>query len=263
MRIRLFLGADPDNNKIAARMFDILKEELSKDSTIVLTDENPDVIHFIGAWTASAVGIAKDAMAKFIATVHTPLGSLCPWQKPSSANVRLTSKCSAIISAGQMEQELLDDGNRKNLQMILNPVVTSTTTNEKMAAEYKELYRKIIKSTDDSLWDEVENKVKLIKEDDAVILNICKNLLYAQHLTVRKNLPLVFLKGLAELFVKSDYDEDRLGEVLKLINLFLFTQHLEFVMQESAQLTEGFMPLPMKADKVANNMLTLITDYQK
>ncbi len=262
MRIRLFLGADPDNNKIAGKMLDILKEELLKDSSIVLTDENPDVIHFIGAWTPTAVGIAKDAMTKFIATVHTPLGCLCPWQKPSSSHVKLTSRCSAIISAGKMEQELLDDGNRQNLQMILNPVVTATTQPATMVSEYKAVYGRIVKSTDDSLWNEVERKVKMIKENDSVILNICKNLLYAQYLSHRKNIPMIFLNGLSEIFVKSDYDEDRLGEVLKLIHLFQFTQRLEFVMQEKANLTEGFMPLPLKEDKVAKSLLAMITDYK-
>lgn len=262
MRIRLFLGADLDNNKIPEKLLEMLKGELEKDSTIVLTDENPDVIHFVGAWTSAAVGIAKDAMSKFIATVHTPLGSLSPWEKPSSAHIKLTSRCTMIVSAGQMEQELLDDGSRQNLRMILNPVVTATTDAAKMAEEYKSVYRHSIKTIDENLWSEVEHKVQLINEKDEIILNICKNLLYAQYLSQRRNIPQVFISGLSELFIKSDYDEDRLDEVLKLIHLNLFTERLEYVMQEAAGLTEGFMPLPMKEDKIAGQMLTIITDYK-
>lgn len=261
MRIRLFLGADPDKNNIPERTLNLIKGELEKDSSIVLTDENPDVIHIIGAWTTAAVGIAKDALAKYIAIVHTPVCSLSPWFKPSSAQVKLTSRCTTVVASGQMENELLDNENRKNITMILNAVVTATTNAENMTNSYKEVYRQAIKSTDDTLWNDVEHKVSLVKEDNAVILNISKNLLYAQYLYQRKNFPQIFLNSLSELLTKSDYDEDRLGEVLKLIRLYTFTQHLEYVMQESSQLTEGFMPVPMKKDKVADEMLTLITDY--
>jgi len=262
MRIRLFLGADLDNNKIPEKTLEVLKAELEKDSSIVLTDENPDLIHFIGAWNSASLGIAKDAKAKYIATVHTPLGSLSPWQRPSAAYVKQTSRCTFIVASGQMEKELLDDGSRTHLGLISDSVLTNLTTPEKMVSEYIDVYKNAIKTTDENLWKDVEHKVSMIRESDEVILNICKNLLYAQYLTQRKNIPLVFLKSLSELLIKSDFNEDRLGEVLKLIKLYIFTQRLEFLMQEKTELTEGFMPVPMKEDKVAKAMQGLITEYR-
>ena len=132
-----------------------------------------------------------------------------------------------------------------------------------MASEYKNVYENVIKTNDDALWEDVEHQVGLIKESDPVILNICKNLLYARKLSERKNIPQIFLNQLADLLEKSDFDEDKLGEVLKLIRLYEFTQRLEYLMQETANLTEGFMPVPRKEDKTARAMLRIITDYIK
>ena len=263
MRIRLFLGGDPDNNKIPELTIDMLRTELAKDTAIDLTDENPDIVHIVGAWTPSAVSVAKDALKKFIPMIHTPLASLSPWQKPTSSHVKLTSRCTTIVASGQMEKELLDDGSQRTIRNILNPVVTKQTSPIQMAEEYKDVYRKAIKTGDDELWESVVRKVSMIRESDEVILHICKHLLYAQCLAQRKNIPMIFLSGLAGLLTKSNYDEDRLGEVLRLIRLYLFTQRLEFLMQEKAGLTEGFMPVPMKDDKAAQAMLALVTDYKK
>lgn len=263
MRIRMFLGADLDNNKIPERTIETLCAEFAKDQNIEITDDNPDVIHFFGAWTPSAQNVAKDAHMKYIATVHTPLGSLSPWQPRSSANVKLTSRCTAIVASGQMELELIDDGTSRKLTNILNPVVTNTTTPEKMASEYKDVYIKYIRVNDDKLWEDIVRKVGMIRESDEMILNICKNLLYAQCLATRRNIPHTFINNLSNLLTNSNYDEDRLGEVLKLINLYHFTQRLEYILREKSGLTEGFMPLPMKDDKATHQMLTLITDYKK
>lgn len=261
MRIRLFLGADLDNNKIPERTLQLLRSELEKDKSIVLTDQNPDVIHFIGAWNSASQGIAKDAHTKYIATIHTPLASLSPWQKPSSTHVKLTSKCTFIIASGLMEKELLDEGSRTNLQLIPNAITTKTTSKETMVDEYKKVYSDAITTTDSTLWTDIEHQVSMIRESDEAILNICKNLLYAQCMYIRKNIPQSFLNKMSECLYKSDYDEDRLGEVLKLIKLYVFTQRLEYLMQETAGLTEGFMPLPMKEDKAAKAMQEFITNY--
>lgn len=59
----------------------------------------------------------------------------------------------------------------------------------------------------------------------------------------------------------SNYNEDTMAEVLKLIKLDVFTQHLEYVMMEKSGLTEGFMPIIYKKDKVSEKMLDLVTNY--
>lgn len=263
MRIRMFLGADLDNNNIPERTMEVLCAELAKDDKIEITDDNPDIIHFFGAWNPSAQKMAKDAEMKYISTVHTPLGSLSPWQPRSIANAKLTSKCTAIIASGQMEHELIDDGTNNKLLNILNPVVTNSTTAEQMASEYKDVYIKSIKTNDDKIWENIIHKVSMIREQDEVILNICRNLLYAQCLATRQNIPQIFIDNLSNLLTNSNYDEDRLGEVLKLIHLYMFTQQLEYILQEKSGLKEGFMPIPMKEGKLAHQMLSFITNYKK
>lgn len=263
MRIRLLLGADPDKNRIPEQMLALLTKELSKDGSIVLTDENPDVIHLVGAWTSSTVGIAKDAHAKAIAFVHTPLGTLSPWYKPSTSHVKLTTKSTFVVASGQMENELLNDGRMENLKMVLNAVVTQKTSAALMCSEYRAIYHEAVKRNDEAVWDAVDSKMNLLKDIDPVIVNICKNLLYAQYLVQRKNLPQIFLNQLADVMERSDYDEDKLAGVLKLIKLYQFTQNIEHVMMTTANLGEGYMPVPYKEDKASKAMLDMITDYNK
>ncbi|MDO4195067.1 MAG: hypothetical protein Q4D33_02825, partial [Prevotellaceae bacterium] len=85
----------------------------------------------------------------------------------------------------------------------------------------------------------------------------------AQYLVQRKNLPQIFLNQLADVMERSDYDEDKLAGVLKLIKLYQFTQNIEHVMMTTANLGEGYMPVPYKEDKASKAMLDMITDYNK
>lgn len=261
MRLKIINTVDLDNNNICVMTREMLVAEYEKDSNIIITDENPDVVHIIGAWTPSAKKIANDALRRYITLLYTPLGSLSPWYKPTTYNVKLSSKATALIASGEMEKELLGGHEMKNLYLILNAVTTATTTASTMAEEYKVLYKESAERTDISLWDEVNRKISMLKEKDESILEICKNLLYAQYLYQRRRISHQFLNNLAALMTRSNYDEDKMEEVLKLINLHTFTQHLEYVMKEKSSLTEGFMPIFWKKDKVSEKMIELVTDY--
>jgi len=262
MRLNLIQTLDIDGNGIHTLTHDMLASELEGTDGITITDVNPDVVHFIGAWNANAVKAATDAMKKYISIVHTPLGFLSPWYKPASAHVRLSSKATALIASGNMEFELLGGKEKTNLHLISNAVTTATTTPQDMASHYRQIYKDAIEKNEAQLWTEVARKIELLSEKDEAIIEICKNLLYAQYLYQRQSIPLMFLKRLSALMTRSNYDEDRMEEMLRLINLHTFTQHIEYVMMEKAELTEGFMPVMMKKDKTSEKMTSFVTDYQ-
>ncbi len=261
MRLRILNTPDIDNNGISQKTKEMLVAELTKDDSIIMTDENPDVVHIIGAWNASSASVASDAMKRFIALVYTPLGTLSPWYKPTSSYVRLSAKATAVVASGRMEQELLSEHDKNNLHVIPNAVTTATTTAEDMAFGYKAVYREAMEKNDVTLWNEVNHRIGLLKEKDGAIQEICKNLLYAQYLYHRKNIPHKFLNKLSALMTDSNYNEDTMTEVLRLIKLDTFTRHLEYVMMEKSELTEGFMPIIYRKDKVSERMLDLVTDY--
>ncbi len=261
MRLRIISNTDIDGNNLYLKTKEMLTDEIGKDNGFILTDENPDVVHIIGAWDSHAIKIANDAIKRHIALVYTPDGALSPWYKPTSSHVKLSFKASATISSGTMEQELLSGQDNRKLHLILNAVTTATTTAEEMATQYKEVYKKAFDDTDEALWEEVNKRIGMLKEKDESILEISHNLLYAQYLSIRGNIPQKFLDKLSALMTTSNYDEDTMTEVLKLINIDVFTQHLEYVMMEKSGLTEGFMPIIYKKDSTSEKMLDIVTNY--
>lgn len=262
MRIRVVTASDPANDGIARKTSDQLAKEIEHSPTAVLTAENPDVIHIIGAWDTPSTSIAKEATRKSIAVVHTPLGSLSPWYKPATIHMKLSAGLQAVVASGMMEQELLDDATGGNLRLILNCVTTNTTTPSEMASAYLSVYEEATASTTGSIWKAIDSKMSLIGETDESIIAICRELLYAQYLHKRNNIPRRFIDSLSELMTKSDYDEDHMADLLKLLSLYDFTQRLEYAMQEKSTLTEGFMPIPPLDDKGAKDMVNYITDYE-
>ncbi len=262
MRIRIVKAADPYNDGIAEKTYEALTNELKKIEGLELTDENPDIIHIIGKWNTTTTKIANDAYKRHIALVHTPLGSLSPWYKPTAAGLKLSANATRLIATGTMEQEILNVKRKTHLCMIPNSVTTVLTTAEKMAEQHLILYKEAIEATEKKIWEETAKKIELLNETDECIVEICKNIMYAQYLHQRGSIPQQFIDKLSKLMAVSNYDEDHLSDVLKLINLYPFTQRLEYVMQESSTLTEGFMPVPLKEDAAAKDMLKLITNYK-
>ena len=51
------------------------------------------------------------------------------------------------------------------------------------------------------------------------------------------------LEDFSTLLIRSDYDEDKMAEILERLKIYDFMESLEKVMEEKTQLTEGFMPV--------------------
>ena len=51
------------------------------------------------------------------------------------------------------------------------------------------------------------------------------------------------LEDFSTLLIRSDYDEDKMAEILERLKIYDFMESLEKVMEEKTQLTEGFMPI--------------------
>ena len=51
------------------------------------------------------------------------------------------------------------------------------------------------------------------------------------------------LDDFCTLLINSDYDEDKMAEILDRLKIYDFMESLEKVMEEKTQLSEGFMPI--------------------
>ncbi len=261
MRIRIVRAADICKDGIADKTCQALTEELERGGSVTITEENPDVIHIIGAWNDSAMSIANDANGKFIAWIHTPLASLSPWHKPSEKEIKLSANATMVIASGTMEKELLQEACKDNLKTIANSVITSTNSAQNMASSYIAVYQEAYKTTELSLLNHILDIMKPLALADENISFILQKFIHAQYLHEKGCLPKLFLDNMAQQMTMRNYDEDSMAALLKQVGIYEFAQRLEYVMQEESSLTEGFMPIPLLCDKQAEKMIKLITNY--
>ena len=62
------------------------------------------------------------------------------------------------------------------------------------------------------------------------------------------------LDDFSTLLIQSDYDEDKMAEILDKLKVYDFMQSLEKVMEEKSQLTEGFMPIAAIDNNLTNKI---------
>ncbi len=260
MRVNLACGFDPAGEGVPQKTAELLESRLEAMDGITLASEGANVLHVVGAWNPATAALARKAAREAVPYVHTPLGTLAPWNKPTAAHLRLTAGAGAVAASGKMEERLLEKQNAGRLRLIPDALLTSTTNPEETAAAYAGLYRELVRENDAALRRDVEAKLQLLSQTDDCTLGLCRDLLYARCLYRQRNIPRNFLSGLVRRLTAADFDEDRFAEVLSLISLYDFTARMEHVMAEEAGLTEGFMPVPALGDKQARDIMSTVTD---
>ena len=261
MRIQLVKGAEVDETGLVELTANYIKGQLEQRAEHTLVDENPDVLHVVGALERTSMAVIRQQRKRHIAFVYTPVTALTPWNTPSSASVKMAREANILVSSGEMEHTLLEGKTNQEQRLIKTTVSTATTTDEEMMTAYNEIYSKAYAINEAELQKVVKEKIALLNEENTTITNLCEKLLYAQLLYQRRNIPLRYLQELTEYMTDNDYDEDRLASLLQLLQLDLFTQQLEYVMKEQTGLTEGFMPIIWKEDKTSKDILTTLTNY--
>ena len=118
----------------------------------------PDIIHIHGCWQHTVAGVDKLAWKEGIRTVVTPHGQLEPWYVEQNKIVEKMPKmllwqntvlgnAYSLIAQGNMERQCLEQKRlNPNVCTILNVVVTSLTTHERMVEETITVYRNVMDS---------------------------------------------------------------------------------------------------------------------
>ncbi len=258
MIVNVLCGGDVCRDGVLQKTYALLLDELEHIDNIVVSKDRPAVVHVLGAWTPALTAMAKGYDKRHIPIVYTPLASLSPWNKPSTAQFTMAAMAELLVATGTMEQTLLAKLRATRLVLVENAIVTRQLTPTEMAQRYVDVYSHAIRSYDAHLWAEVDSKVQLLNESDSSIIALCRNILYGKALYERGAMPQTFLSDLAKQLYVLDCDESHCADVLALLGITTFMQRLEYVLQASAGLTEGFMPIPLLHDKTAHAMMKMI-----
>ena len=126
------------------------------------------------------------------------------------------------------------------------------TIYENTLLKHDEQIRNEIKKQAEKAWETIESKE--ITRQKATFLDILQQTLYCQYLFNRQHLQRRTLQRLAETMTDADYNEDIMAKVLHEQQLEKFMASLETVMEETASLTEGFMPIDSSDDRLAKQI---------
>ena len=254
MRIQLYASDKTRNDEISGQLISALERLYQGHSDVLLTDENPDIVHVFGAWEHETAKFASFLYRKTIPYVYSPLGGLLPWKvKRSSmedhqlvlftAQKKMTVQASMVHVCGKLEKQSLEESKwNKAIIFIKNPVITNDITEEQMAEEMLKTYGEIIASYHFKVHEEIQNKVNDLEEEDEMQES---------------------LDELSHIMTAAEYDEDAMEALLQKHRLDLFAARLEQVLLDNSTLTEGFTTLPPRQDKVTDLIKNSITHYQQ
>ena len=166
MRILLFHSSD---DKLLGQYVRMAQESLQAQAEVAMATDlgqlrwqlehfHPDVLHLFGAWQWKNALAWLLARRKKVRVVCTPYGQLEPWvvrtnywreKLPKTLLFQrwLTRRMVALIAMGKMEKESLEKmGWNRRIEVVYNPLVTSTIQPEEMARQLAAIYRKVLDS---------------------------------------------------------------------------------------------------------------------
>lgn len=277
MRIHLYASALLEKDDYKSKFINILQHYLSLSPDVVLTAENPDIVHVFDGKDKRNITYSAKLYNMEIPVLLSPLNSFFPWnnhRKKAKKSVLKPKKypiikfVTAFHASGQLEyNQLTTLAVGKNTRLIENSVITNSITDELMAQQFVEYYKEILVIHDQFIKEKINQKVsKLITSDVDVngnMKNLCSMFLYIEYLYRRHNIPFSILQELSTIMFEAEYNEDKFAEYLETLKITNFVASLESVLSSRSLLTEGFMPIALKEGKLADKIENLITNYSK
>jgi hypothetical protein len=259
MRIRIVTSNINDNNAQMA-FFNSLKKAI-EDNGIIITDKNDyDILHAIGTPSQNIISIMRNARRRLIPVLFSPLATISPWNSSKYENFAL--KQGFIHAIGENEMKYLKEKFKKsNVVLIKNPGVTNDISQTLFNANFIQLYNEVILKHEDAIKENIAKKIDKLNDDiqDNTMKEVLKNCMYIRYKYHRRQIEQKELNAFSSLLISSDYDEEKIAEIFDRLHIYDFMTSLEKVMEEKAELTEGFMPIP-KTDnsltkKIRNTIL--------
>lgn len=272
MRIQLYISEKAKSVDINNKLVTTLSRLLESVAGHVVTDENPDIVHFLGCWDIRMAHAATNIRRRLIPYIYSPLGGLQQWEidenklakqtQLTTFQRQLTKEAAAVHVCGEMEcKSIISKKWNTNVRIIENPAVSNDINENEMVRQILTLYEETINHHDNKIKDDIAQKVSDVKEEDETVNSLLREILYARYQLHRGGLPALTLDNLSAHLTKSDIDEDHFEQLLTDMKINKFFARLECVMASESTLTEGFMPIPMIEDRVADKIKSSITRY--
>lgn len=277
MRIHLYTSALLEKDDYKSKFINILQHYLSLSPDVVLTAENPDIVHVFDGKDKRNITYSAKLYNMEIPVLLSPLNSFLPWNNHRTKAKKGVLKpkkypivkfVTAFHASGQLEyNQLTTLADGKNTRLIENSVITNSITDELMAQQFVEYYKEILVIHDQFIKEKINQKVsKLITSDvdaNGSMKKLCSMFLYIEYLYRRHNIPFSILQELSTTMFEAEYNEDKFAEYLETLKITNFVASLEAVLFSRFLLTEGFMPIAFKEGKLADKIENLITNYSK
>ncbi|MBR5656664.1 MAG: hypothetical protein IKW98_08285 [Prevotella sp.] len=272
MRIQLYISDKVRSVDINNKLVTTLLRLLESVAGHVVTDENPDIVHFFGCWDLSMSHAATNIKRRMTPYVYSPLGGLQPWEVDNhklskhtqmmAFQRKMTKEAAVVHVGGEMEyKNIIKKKWNTNVRIIENPLVTNDISEDEMVGQMLALYEETIKKHDVKIRANIAEKVANTKEEDETVNSLLREILYARYQLHRGGLPITTLNDLSNHLTKSDIDEDHFAQLLADMKIDKFFARLEYVMESESTLTEGFMPTPMLEDRRVDKIKSSITRY--
>ena len=226
MRIRFF-HPPLEANRQQAAFIEVLQKAWEANQTTLADDQKYDLLHILGRPSHEVVEKIRCAKKKRIPILYSPLSEIAPWsEKPINHSL---AKQLFIHTTGKAEYDYIKKRySDANVILMKNPAVTVDTTQTLFNSELQQLYQQKLKTP----------------IDDEIMHAVLKGFLYLHYKYGRRQILQQDMDVQSQLMLTADYDEDKLGTILKELKLYRFVSGLETVMEKKSQLTEGFMPIP-------------------
>lgn len=215
-----------------------------------------DVAILLGAWDHKLSRLAREARHMGMPYVVAPLGDLSPWNRGHPSARRWVKKgwyqrslardAACLIATTPMEKEqLLRLGWQEDVRMVRYPVYTGMATEATMAEGFNAICRSVLADSERLLRERIADM-----SDDP----ICRQLLAIYARMPHRDIPADMMGRLHRLLMADDYDEDSLAREIGQLRLTHFSASLFQAMRGITGLTEGFMPLPPREDRLARRI---------
>ena len=244
----------------------------------ILDSESPlsdaDVLHIMGCWDKKAARLAGKARKMGIPYLVCALGGISPWnmsvpklkrawQRMSYVKTML-SQADAILTFTQMEFDYhVKLKWNKHIFRIPNALFTRQITLQEMSENTAKVYEKLMADHEEKTAKLIADKLAKSRakekhpHDEAEIeaeTKVVSQIMLIHLRMAHKNIPADYVTTLHHLLNDTEYSDDIVAEMLKKQKLYGYSRSLFATMNRKTHLTEGFMPMPAKDDRLAKEI---------
>lgn len=268
MRIRLIAITNHSSNCYNLAMMKQIEDGASKNPEMEIADTAPDIVHIFGPWGMKSEQKVREWYKLKVPVIFTSTDGLLSLLHSQTLCLnpigKIVAMATGICASGPKEKSILrSQYGATRIQIIANPMVTSTITEKEFADKICETYQKLIDEFDLCIRKDIQKQVGKLKEKDSNIVKICHLLLYAQYQVHRKDLRSQTIVELVQTLTTKQYDEDRVCENLKTLGIYRFAQRVMSAAQQHAALSEGFMPVPALDDDKTSQIVDIISNGRR